>query len=74
MALNTLASGQPDAKATRMRETLSTTRATTLSSRRHRGFKFGRCQSGCLRDDLLDAPQQPVGRSLLNQAHLIGVG
>lgn len=36
MALNTLASGQADAMATRMREAFSMTRAATLSSRMRR--------------------------------------
>jgi hypothetical protein len=36
MALNTLASGQADAKATRMRVAVSMTRAATLSSRKRK--------------------------------------
>lgn len=70
IALNTLASGQADAMAMRMPEAFSMTRAATLKQ----GCEL--CGSHCrsLGDFLLDAPHQPVGRVVQNEAHLVGVG
>jgi hypothetical protein len=74
MARSRSASGQAEANATRMRVALSMTRAATLSNRRRSVVNSAFCQSGGLRHRLLDAPQQPVGSRVQDQAHLIGIG
>jgi len=61
MSLNTVPSGQVDAKAIRRREALSMTRAATLMSRRRSVANSAAASPVPLGNGLLDAPQQPVG-------------
>jgi hypothetical protein len=70
MARSRSASGQAEANATRMRVALSMMRAATLISRRRRVVNSALARAAGLRDELLDAPQQPVSGCVQDQAHL----
>jgi hypothetical protein len=57
-----------------MREALSMTRAATLSSRRRSVANSAAARAWYWRDGLLDAPHQPVGGGVQDEAHLVGIG
>src|SRR5438874_1154990 len=65
--------GQAEAKATRIREAISITRAALEEAHaQYRELCNG--QSGALRDLLLNAPHQPECRGVQDHAHLVGIG
>jgi len=74
IAWKALASEHAEAKATRIRDAVSITRAATLRSRRRRGCELGGGKRSGFWDGLSEAPHQPVGGGMQDQPHLVGIG